>query len=279
MSDTIGRNTVPATSPVLSDFGADGHDPAAHPKQDQRGQSAPTARSLRLRADGLTLSARALLLRGGETLVSVNGKSFEGGAADLNLLFRQAERTGKPLALTFLRNGNQFTVLAQEGRLGDWEVSSAPPMQQVEPGAHVDQHMGGGGYGFPEPPDARYMVNWEVFRDDNRNVDLHADRTSLLALLVPVLWLAKTRLWPIFGAILVVHVFSLVGGLELFAATYILIAAYVWRARLSLLRSDRISRGMRPWMVIAARNEVEAQKICRFMDADIKFAFEGAQQI
>ena len=222
-----------------------------------------------LRPGTLSPAASALLLRGGDTLIAVAGTPVSDGSADPPSVFAKCGHQGTPIALTFLRHGAEFTVLSHSAALGKWDnVQPSAP----DPETPSDAVTETSDYSAEAPA----LVNWEVFRSIRHSGDLHPVRPPPLAAVLPAVWLMQMHIWPALTAVLLLHMFSFAVGYPLFAATYVLMSIYVWRASLSLLRNDRISRGLLPWMVVAARNETEAQAICRRFDPHLRFAYEGA---
>ena len=56
--------------------------------------------------------------------------------------------------------------------------------------------------------------------------------------------------------------------------TSVLLSLYFKRAHLVLLRSFSLVRGYHMWMVIAAKSELEVQKVCRQIDEKTTFEVE-----
>lgn len=249
-----------------SDAPESNHNP--NPKASE-GLEEKTKLLLCLRPGSLGPQAKALLLRGGDALVAVNRTSLAPGNENIRELFEQARGGGDTVLLTFNRRCERFSVLATSSDLGQWDLLPEP-ITDIEPKPSNDPTV-------DEQDGLDHGVNWEIFRDMQHHGDLHPVRASILAAVLPTVWLMQMRIWPALGAVVLVSLFSYAISVLLFATTYALISAYVWRARLSLLRNDRSSRGMLPWMVVAARSETEAQETCLRFDPKLRFAFYAAQ--
>lgn len=195
---------------------------------------------LRLKDVPLTAAGRELGLVAGDVLLAVNGRAFTGTPA--LLAERIYERNGKALVLTFQRGPNSFSILADRADLGIWDSVAAP--ETMPEGERID-------------PDR--LQNWEVLRSYDGTFDLQRLAPSMMATLLPPVWLLNLRLW--------VPCATLVTGMVVAAAVSPWASAVVWLASgLHLrsagrfyLRSDRRSRGLGRHSVHAAKSEAEAR--------------------
>lgn len=204
----------------------------------------PKAEStVRLRENGAGLEGRKLGLKGGEVLIAINGRSYRG---DDDGLHRRFEARGtKPLALTFARGEEEFTVLAETSRLGRWEIIGAGPMPEEQP-PRID-------------PDK--LRNFEVLRSDKGVYDLYPAVPPRLALLAAPIWILQMRIWAqgaTLGAAL-----AAAAVVSPWLAALVWLAAGLWlrRAAAWFVRADRRARGLNWEGVIAARTEAEAHAI------------------
>lgn len=203
----------------------------------------PKAEStLRLRDNGAGAEGRRLGLRGGEVLLAINGRPFRGDDDMFNRRFDA--RAGKPLALTFARGTEEFTVLAETGKLGRWEIIAAGPLPETDEGAaRID-------------PEA--LRNFEVMRSDKGIYDLYPAVPPVLAALAAPVWLLQMRIWAP-GATLVAAL-AASALVSPWLASLVWLAAGLWvrRAAAYFVRSDRKLRGLAWDGMIAARTEAEA---------------------
>ena len=179
----------------------------------------------------------ALGLRSGDILIGVDGKTWRGGTTALQARMNNADR---PSALSFQRGSAVFTVMTGCANLGTWQRIAMP-----EAGA-----------GLPARPDG--LSNWEIVVDARGNHDLFAHGPSLLALLLPPLWLAKSRLWTglaLFGAIVALAVPV---GLPLVVCVWLAAGLHLWRDGAAHQRVNLQMQGYARAGTIAARSEAEA---------------------
>jgi hypothetical protein len=208
--------------------------------------------TLRLAKGRIWPAGQALCLRAGDILLAVDGAPFRGNAA---VLRGMAAQSRSPLALSFQRGTESFTVLATRVDFGIWEA--APP-----PAAEADY-----------PADASMLTNWEILRDGKGLHDLFVLAPALSALVVPFLWMMQKRLWlplAIFVSALGVGV-----AVSPFAGAAIYLAAGINLRQMAphYLRAERRSHGFRTVAVVAARSERAAILAYRRLDPAARFLF------
>lgn len=199
--------------------------------------------TLRLREGSITAEGRRLGLSGGEVLLSVNGVAFTG--KETALTARLLMRRGKPLALTFAREGGNLLVLTRTTALGRWEQVPALPATEGET-ARID-------------PDG--LRNYEVMRGPEGQYDLYAVDVPLLAVIAPPLWLFQMRVWSPGATLLAGLVAAAIVTPWLSLVVWLSAALWIRSAALPLLRADRQARGLSLAGVVPARNETEAHAI------------------
>ena len=203
----------------------------------------PRAEStVRLRDAGVGVEGRKLGLRGGEVLLAINGRPFRG---DDDVLTRRFEaRGGKPLALSFARGMEEFTVLAETAKLGRWEVIAAGPMPDMEEA--------------PTRIDPESLRNFEVMRSDKGVYDLYPAVPPVMAALAAPVWLLQMRIWVPGATLVAALAASAVVAPWLAAVVWLAAGIWVRRAAAYFVRSDRRLRGLAWEGMIAARTEAEA---------------------
>jgi hypothetical protein len=187
-------------------------------------------------------AGRGLGLAAGDILLAVNGRAFTGTPA--HLAMRLAERGGKPLALTFQRGPNRLTVLVERADLGVWDSMAGAVIPEGDM-PRID-------------PDS--LSNWEIMRDGQGRFDAVCLGPSLLATLLPPLWLLQMRLWVPFATM--VTALAVAGAVSPYAVPLVWAAlgVHLRRAGSAYLRADRRGRGLRFQSVHAARSETAAQE-------------------
>ena len=185
-------------------------------------------------------AGRALGLAAGDILLAVNGRAFTGTPA--HLAMRLAERSGKPLALTFQRGPNRLTVLVNRADLGIWDSMAAS--------AITDEDM--------QRIDPDRLSNWEVMRDAEGRFDAVCLTPSTLATLLPPLWLLQMRLWVPFATMVTALVVTAAVSPYAIALVWAALGVHLHRAGPAYLRADRRGRGLRLQSVHAAPSEATA---------------------
>lgn len=215
--------------------------------------------TLRLKTKGkLTDAGDALGLQRGDVLVALNGVAFEGNARELNNRFDLSG--GRPLAMTFARNGVELTVLADHPNLGKWESVPVP-----------------GWKGERQDPEA--LRNWEILRSGDGFYDLHPLTTPQLTLICPPIWLLQQRLWAPAAAICATIA---VGGLiwwPIAAVFYVLSGMALRRMATNLFRADRMNMGLYPYAIVAATSESSAHAAYKKIDPMGRFLFAPVETV
>lgn len=207
------------------------------------GEAPAVPQTLRLREGSVNAEGRRLGLTGGEVLLLVNGVPFTG--TETALTARLLIRRGKPVALTFAREGGNLLVLTTTTALGRWEQVPALPAPEGE-AARID-------------PDG--LRNYEVMRSPEGQYDLYAVDAPLIAVIAPPLWLFQMRVWAPGATLLAGLVAAAIVTPWLSLAVWLSAALWIRGAAMPLLRADRQARGLGFAGVVAARSETEAHAI------------------
>lgn len=208
--------------------------------------------TLRL-VDASALAGRALGLRGGDTLVAVNGRGFQGDAASLHHMLSDPDKT---FALTFRRGTAEFTVLAATAALGRWESLPAPLDEATR--TRIDP---------------AFLTAWEVMRAPDGSYDLFAQTLPTLGLALPLLWLMQMRLWLPSAMMVSAVAAGVIVHPALAVVVYIAGIAHLRWSHAIYLRLDRRTRGLSFHMVLAARNEAAAHAAHRALHPDDRYLF------
>lgn len=199
--------------------------------------------------------ALALGLRSGDVLVALDGVPFTGGPRELAAQFLPTPRRH---ALTFDRRGLRRTVLCDTHRIGSWtrrEVETAPV-------AAEDAALN------PER-----LRNWVVFRGLDHEYDAQPVGRPLLALIAPPLWLSQMRLWNGLAVWACLLAMAVPAGWIAVLIVEILTGLYFWRCGPALFRSQRMARGMRPFAVLAARDEASLDIAVRAIEPRLRSVY------
>lgn len=198
-----------------------------------------TPQTLRLSRIPLTMQGHDLGLRPGDLLVGIDGRPWQGSMLGLRTYFRTAPQR----VLTFLRNDVAFSVIATTAALGTWEPAEAPrTLADVL-------------------PDGQPLVAWQVLAGPDRRIELIPMRPALLALALPLFWLAQNRMWAWFATLVGTLALSILASLVLAALVWACFGLHLWRNGAVHLVRERIAAGSRPLAVLAATDAEEAARV------------------
>ena len=198
--------------------------------------------------------ARSLRLHPDDIIAAIDGKAFQGDIETfLDIMFECDQDNG--IMLTVWRKGTLFNVLAR-GPLGCVFEHAKQEASEV-----VARDLSAFEVGHKE-----HYVTFEVLRDIFRNCSVLDTRLSPLAFVFPPIWAIQHRLWEVLLASFLIYGATLAVHWVLFVFAYIILSVYLRKAHLVLRRSFGLMRGRHIWIVVAARSELEVQKLCRELD-------------
>ncbi|PRY86481.1 hypothetical protein [Donghicola tyrosinivorans] len=233
---------------------------STEPASNDTDSKSPPAHRLKLKA--LDVAAIALGLKSGDELIAVNGLPFDGGEMQLRERFG---RKGITVALTFEREGRKFVVLASNPNLGTW--TRGAEYDAAEAAKNAKRIL----------PDG--LINWEVYRDINDVYDLQQQRPSALAIALTPLWLAQMRLWTPLAIWVATIIVTAPIGLYVVLLTQVLAWTYFWNTGPEFFRRDRIARGMKPFMVIAASSEAKVHGYLKKEFPELHFVYDPVPRV
>ena len=198
--------------------------------------------------------ARSLRLQPEDIIVAIDGKLFQGDIETfLDIMFECDQDHG--VMLTVWRKGALINVIAR-GPLG---CVFEHAKQEASEAVARDFSA------FQLGPKEDYAT-FEVLRDIFRNCSVLDTRLSPVTFIFPPLWAIQHQLWEVLLAIFLIYGATLAVHWVLFVFAYIILGVYLRKAHLVLRRSFGLMRGRHIWMVVAARSELEVQKLCRELD-------------
>ena len=203
--------------------------------------------------------ARSLRLQPDDMIVAIDGIPFHRDIDTfLDIMFECDPENG--VVLTIWRAGHLFNVIAR-GPLGCVIEHGKPEASDQAARDFADYKV--------EPKEN--LVIFEVLRDIFRNCIVLDTRLSPMAMIFPPLWLMQNRLWEVLIATFLIYGATLAVHWVLFIIAYIVLGLYLRKAHLILRRSFAMMRGRHIWMVVATTSELEAQRLCRRLDAKSVF--------
>ena len=216
-----------------------------------------------LKIDMLTRGSHALslMLRNGDMIVGLNGKTFRGNQKILNQKLKDEETK----IITIYRKEIFFNVKAN-GPLG---------IKLVEVGSEeADELLKKTEEYFKSINDLKEFREFEIYKGKNNFYDIiEIQDNSLLASLLPFIWCYHHRLYgPLF---LMVATFLLLGSIAwwLLLAAWVILTIYMSKGSMSLLRGYCLFQEMRPYMKVYAFSNKQVQEIIRSLDKKSNYRF------
>ena len=199
--------------------------------------------------------ARSLRLQPDDLIIAIDGRPFQKDIDTfLDIMFECDPENG--VVLSIWRQGVIFNVIAR-GPLGCVLEHAKPELAE-----QATQDFAG----VVVEPQENY-ITFEVLRDIFRNCIVLDTRLSQMAMIFPPLWCIQNRLWEVLVAVFLVYGITLAVHWVLFVIGYVVLAIYFRKAHLVLRRSFAMMRGRHIWLVLAAKSELEAQRLCRKLDS------------
>ena len=207
----------------------------------------------------LKCRARNLRLKEDDVIVAVDGKPFHGSILEFtNILSEEDKQT-----LLTIRRQDVFFELITFGSLGcTFKFTTAEETIEIEKA--LDDHQ--------IFPFENYKI-FEVLRDLRRKTDIINAAPSSISWIIPPFWLIQNKLWEVLLVTISVYLITLSVAWWMFVITWILLAIYFNKGQTTILRSFSIYRDKHFWLVLAAINEEEVQKICRKLDPKCTFEY------
>ena len=215
-----------------------------------------------LKISELKLKCRAknLRLKEDDVIVAVDGKPFHGSILEFTSILTEEE--DKKTLLTLRRQDIFFEVMTF-GSLG-CTFKFTTPEETIEIEKALNHHQI-----FPLES---YKI-FEVLRDLRRKTEIIDAAPSSMSWLIPPFWLMQNRLWEVLLVTLSVYLITLSVAWWMFLIAWALLAIYFKKGQTTILRSFSIYRDKHFWLVLAAINEEEVQKICRKLDPKCTFEY------
>ena len=198
--------------------------------------------------------ARSLRLQPEDLIIAIDGEPFQKDIDTfLDIMFECDPEHG--VVLSIWRQGVILNVIAR-GPLGCVLEHAKPELAEQATADFA---------GVVVEPQENYTT-YEVLRDIFRNCIVLDTRLSPMAMIFPPLWCIQNRLWEVLVAVFLVYGITLAVHWVLFVIAYVVLGIYFRKAHLVLRRSFAMMRGRHIWLVLAAKSELEAQRLCRKLD-------------
>ena len=230
-----------------------------NPENEDLEEIKATAPFLKISELKLKCRARNLRLKEDDVIVAVDGEPFHGTILEFtNILSEEDKKT----LLTIKRSDVIFELITF-GTLGT-TFKFTSPEETIEIEKSFENHI--------IHPLEEYMI-FEILRDLRRKVDIIDASPSSLSWIFPPFWLIQNKLWEVLLVSISVYLITLSVAWWMFVITWILLALYFKKGQTTILRSFSIYRDKHFWLVLAAKDEEEIQKICRKLDPKCNFDY------
>ena len=223
-------------------------------------------RFLKISESGISVPDFVKRLDENDILVAIDGNPYLDGKNNLKSTFIPSgglEDQEAKWLLTFCRGGVMFDILLDRPLSSVFLVTTEEETETVK--KIFSQHK------FDE---FQNYENYEIYKSKDRQCDIVNFSKDTLALIFPILWLLKNRLYAPLSCILMVYLFSFFLNIFLFIIVYLIIAVYVDRAQENLLRSFTMYADKFHYMTIAASNEVDVAAVLKSVDPRNKIRYE-----
>ena len=215
-----------------------------------------------------TALQREFFLQADDVIVAVNGKNWSQIGSIENTVRTALDMTGRPILATVVRDKSMFSVfLSKPFPKGSPVLAGdeAQEFNEFKPSMAIE-HI-------------RTLSNYSILADGQNEADVLEMRKSLLAMIFPPLWLIGRRLWEPLAAFTCAIMTAFVIHQSLGLLIYFFMCVYVGirQVPLGLLSMQR--EGMRRRMVVAARDEQEAQLIALRFNEKLKFKFTSKEKV
>lgn len=215
-----------------------------------------------------TALQREFFLQADDVIVAVNGKHWSQIGSIENTVRTALDMTGRPILATVVRDKTMFSVfLSKPFPKGSPVLAGdeAQEFNEFKPSMAIE-HI-------------RTLSNYSILADGQNEADVLEMRKSLLAMIFPPLWLIGRRLWEPLAAFTCAIMTAFVIHQSLGLLIYFFMCVYVGirQVPLGLLSMQR--EGMRRRMVVAARDEQEAQLIALRFNEKLKFKFTSKEKV
>ena len=218
-----------------------------------------TASFLKISELKLKCRARNLRLKEDDVIVAVDGEPFHGTILEFtNILAEEDKKT-----LLTIKRSDVFLELITFGTLGS-KFKFTSPEETIEIEKSLEQHT--------IHPFEEYKI-FEILRDLRRKIDIIDASPSSLSWIFPPFWLIQNKLWEVLLVAISVYLITLSVAWWMFVITWILLALYFKKGQTTILRSFSIYRDKHFWLVLAAKDEEEIQKVCRKLDPKCSFDY------
>ncbi len=203
-------------------------------------------------------NAYRYLLRKEDVIVALEGIIFRGDTKKLNETLKIEDKS----ILTIQRK-EHFFQLVVDGPLG----VKLEELSKEETAEIIEKFNKSGLDKIKE------HKHYEVFRGPKHSYKIIEDSQSILASILPPIWLMYQRLFAPLA--LLISTYILLGSIAwlLFLSAWVIVSIYMAKGSMSLLRGYAMLKDMKLYMYISSKNLKSAQEMVRNIDKKSLFDF------
>jgi hypothetical protein len=206
------------------------------------------------------------LLTADDVIVAVNGKPWTQLSSVQDTIKRTLDVGRRPVLVTVSRDSNIFSVLLSNPIETGSQLlldEEAEPFQNVTPAISIQ--------------DIRMLSNYTIVADLENSADVLEMRKTFGAMAFPPFWLIARRLWEPLIAFICATLTAFAVNTIFGIAVYFAMCVYIGRRQIQLSLTSMMRDGLYMKMVLAARDELEAQNIAHKFHENLKFKFSNQE--
>ena len=201
-----------------------------------------------------------------DVIVAVNGKPWTQLSSVLDTIKNALDFGMRPVLVTVSRKGQIFSVFLSNPIVSGFKVlvdEEAEPYQNVTPVISI-QHI-------------RTLSNYTIVADQKNLADVIEMRKTFGAMVFSPFWLIARRLWEPLIAFICTTLTALSVNTLFGVVIYLVMCVYIGRQQVKLSLTSMTRDGLYKKMVIAARDELEAQNVAHNFHEGLKFKFSNQE--
>jgi hypothetical protein len=201
-----------------------------------------------------------------DVIVAVNGKPWTQLSSILDTIKNALDIGRRPVLVTVSRDGQLFSVFLSNPIENGFKVlvdEEAEPYQNVIPVISIQ--------------DIRTLSNYTIVADQENSADVIEMRKTFGAMVFPPFWLISRRLWEPLIALVCATLTAFAVNTLFGIVVYLVMCVYIGRQQIKLSLTSMARDGLYKKMVLAARDELEAQNVAHNFHEGLKFKFSDQE--
>jgi hypothetical protein len=202
-----------------------------------------------------------------DVIVAVNGKPWSQLTSVLDTINNALDFGRRPVLVTVSRDGKFFSLFLSNPIESSSKVlvdEEAKPYQDINPAISIQ--------------DIRMLSNYAIVADLENSADVIEMRKTFGAMAFPPFWLIARRLWEPLIAFTSATLTAFAVNTMFGIVVYLVMCVYIGRRQVQLSLTSMMRDGLYKKMVLAARNELEAQNVAHNFHERLKFKFSNQEK-